>query len=304
MLSLCIISELFSKTMNNKDDGGDNLTTAGLILRILKNPRLLLIALPILGVATFIYVKYFIDHPTDDGTHPPPSTCRKWTLSGRLMSESHQYLNLKSVKVGIESGPFSDDDQITDGIFRITNVALPEDNFIQLYLEHKLKMYLFYRRPFDSTQIKIDNNSCTLIFLDNLEVPKDILDSITDPITTPGTFSINISDDSIRRIIARKSGLTYEPGSVQNRIIVTYDPGRIKYEPNSDIYTFERSCPIILINGAKFTLNNCFIQGYTCYSHQKECILEYCNKESIATSVPFIKRNLQLIDNWLNSLKH
>ncbi len=287
-----------------KESGqNDHITGFGFALRILNDPKLLALTLVILSAAAYVYWRWFI-------YKPPPviaTTCKQWTLSGRLMSEAGNYLNLKGVKVGIESGPFSDDDQITNGIFKIAKVDLPADKFIQLYLEYNSTMHIFLRRPLDKIEFQADSGTCTITFQENLMVPDDVLKGIvtTKPTPPPSniarTFSINVPDPSIRRQIEKIAHLKYDPASTHNEIVITYDPTKVIFDDGT--YTFKPSPPMVLINGRKIILQDTLIPEPRSGSHKIENMKSYGDAESIAVVTAYIKHHPGIIDQWVRYLQ-
>ena len=117
----------------------------------------------------------------------------------------------------------------------------------------------------------------------------------------PATFSINLPDESIRRDIAKNTGLRYDAASRRNRIVVTYDPESIIYKPLATTFTFKESSPIVLIDGKKYTLDGCTIPERIADSHDKEKMKSYAAEQSIASATSFIQQNPTLIPKWLKS---
>ena len=225
--------------------------------------------------------------------------CQQWTLSGRLMAEDGQLLNVKGVKVGIEAGPFSDDDQIVEGVFRIPKVSLPKDQFIQLYLEFQSREHYFYKRPISNIPIDTNYSSCTLVFQDNLTVPKDIMDSL-DP-KPPPTFSINLSDPKIRSDIEQHSAFRYDPTARQNKIVVTYDPRQLEqtHFTGYPVIKFHRSPPIAVINGQTFVLDHCAIPDYPSLTGKRQVVENWATDQALTIATAYFKQNPTVLAQWL-----
>ena len=281
-----------------------------LILTILRDRKLLMIAIPLVVVGLVVY--WFILHPPSPGPNPsttttttPVNRCSSWTLTGRLISDSDEFLNLTGVTVGVESGPYSFDDRIVNGDFRISGYVFPNDSFVDLYLQRNSHSKLFYRSPFDASRMRLNSNSCVLLFQQDLVVSHDVLHEITpasnpQPIHTAvaTTFSLNIDDEAVRREIARITKLTYDPNSSRNKVFVTFDTTKIT-SIGPSTYNFESSSAIVQIDNRKYKLKDCVIPAPAFPSHDRQVIKDEVGDLAVSAVIPYLRSHPNQIARWI-----
>lgn len=124
---------------------------------------------------------------------------------------------------------------------------------------------------------------------------------VADP---PHTFSINLSNPSVRDSIVRITGLAYNPVSAVNKIVVTYDRSSIASD-NHGIYSVTASSPIVVIDGHRFTLTGCAVLPPVMnFSHNPHEFDDYVESQSIKVATSYLKRNPKVLAQWLTSLQH
>jgi hypothetical protein len=122
-----------------------------------------------------------------------------------------------------------------------------------------------------------------------------VLDNTPPP---PTTFSINLADQAIIRDIENATGLKYASTSSRNKILVTYDANSITH--NDGVFIFTRSSPVVLIDGIRFTLENCFIPASR-PTQNEQLVKDYGNDQAIAAAIPFLKQHPRQLATWINS---
>lgn len=127
---------------------------------------------------------------------------------------------------------------------------------------------------------------------------------IHDSVPPPTTFWLNLNDKTIRQDITDNTGYVYNPASARNRISVSYDPGKIEKQ-YSGCYTFNRSSPVVTIDGVRFSLENCYIPDYPGPNTLKRQNIEnYASEQSSIVATAFFRHNPKLLATWLKSSGH
>ncbi|MDP4151051.1 MAG: hypothetical protein Q8927_06435 [Bacteroidota bacterium] len=113
-----------------------------------------------------------------------------------------------------------------------------------------------------------------------------------------GTFWINLPDESIRQAIAKLTGLSYDPGSHKNKVVVTYESSRIQRHGN--IYSFVSSPPLVLIDGKGHSLDNCTIPEMEPNATRDiETIKSYAQAQSMAVATTYLRKNPEVLARWI-----
>jgi hypothetical protein len=118
------------------------------------------------------------------------------------------------------------------------------------------------------------------------------------------TFSINLSDTAISGAIARITGLTYDPTSLANKVTVTGDQTSVTPD-NNGIYSMAPFHPIVVIDGHRFALEGCTVPPPEInVTRHKEELTSYAQLESLKIATSFLRRNPNVLAQWLKSMQH
>jgi hypothetical protein len=166
---------------------------------------------------------------------------------------------------------------------------LPKDRGI--FLSAQTKDHKFHA----DTLIRLTSDRFQTLVLPLAKVPQPI-----DPVFSTSTFSINLPDETIRQAIAKLTGLTYDPSSPRNKIIVTYESSSIRSIHGTGPYSFVSSCPVILIDGKSHTLDNCYIpEMEPNYTYEIETIRRYAQTKSIEVATAYFRNKPNILAGWI-----
>jgi hypothetical protein len=153
--------------------------------------------------------------------------------------------------------------------------------------------------------MRLDYNSCVLLFEEDLIVHNDVMNQVAPPINTPPaprphvkTFSINIDDDAIRKEIAQITGYRYDPASSANRVVVTFDSSKI-VSVGPGTYNFLSSNAIVQIDSRKYKLADCVIPAPAFPSHDKQEVLDEVKAQSETGAISCLRSHANTIAKWI-----
>jgi hypothetical protein len=232
----------------NKETTGRTIWDA--ILVILNNRKLLVLFLLIASIGSFIYFKLY--HVSAAPSAQNINQCPTWSLEGRLVTSDGKYINAKGITIGVHDGPFKTDENIMNGVFRITGFTTPQDQFIQLYMDVGNKHYLFYRKPLDPTKQKIDSNLCVITFLENIRISDEINESLKKQDKKTAPASISFSGDSYIDLENRflKKGYSVKSSNPSFKIKIAYS-GSLEKINNSDLWRYSGGYLEVTVNDVK-----------------------------------------------------
>jgi hypothetical protein len=114
------------------------------------------------------------------------------------------------------------------------------------------------------------------------------------------TFWMNLSDETLRQAIAKLTGLTYDPNSRKNKIVVTYESSNIRSFHPDGPYSFVRSAPVVLVDRRRYTLSNCSIPEMQPNStYDKELMKNYAQTKSMDLATAYFRKNPEVLARWI-----
>ncbi|HEV3413878.1 MAG TPA: hypothetical protein VG101_15460 [Puia sp.] len=116
------------------------------------------------------------------------------------------------------------------------------------------------------------------------------------------TYSINIGDQRIQKLIADSTGFTFDPQS-PNKLVFTFDHEKIASLPDLGSYRFLESPVQLNLNGNIINLDNCRIPS-SLPSQFRQNLVDYANSQALLKAREYLRQHPNILIGWIKSLPH
>gem|GEM_PF-4558031 len=241
------------------------------------NKRVYNLLITIFVIILVLVLAAFFIHPTSPATY---------TLSVTVTDIAGTPYQTDQAKVTVnnEDAPESNSSASNTWNFLIHADELPKDR--RVYISASTNDHVYFANEWDT----LDDNphQTKMLMLGKAAVT---------------SFSINLTDTAISHSLERMTGLTNDPASRANKIVVSYDRSSISPDING-IYSMVPSHPIVAIDGHRFILQDCTVpppEGNN--TRNKDYLTGYARQESIQVATSFLRRNPNVLAQWLKSMQ-